>query len=82
MLMNSPDYFSTIEQIKQKIRTLQYRATLHVNADHLLLCHSIGLIINAHKSWGKNLLRICADTVCTNSPVTQCSVFRLNFCAF
>lgn len=50
MLMNSPDYLSIIEQIKQEIRVAQYRATMHINADLLLLYHSIGQVINAHKS--------------------------------
>lgn len=50
MLINSSEYLDTVEQIKRDIRSAQYRTTLHVNADLLLLYHSIGQIINSHKS--------------------------------
>ena len=49
MLMNLPEYLSIIEDIKREIREAQYRATVHVNADLLLLYYDIGCIINEHK---------------------------------
>jgi predicted nuclease of restriction endonuclease-like (RecB) superfamily len=56
MLMNSGEYLATIEQIKQEIKTAQYRAAVHVNADMILLYHSIGCVINAHKAWGNKFI--------------------------
>lgn len=82
MLINSPDYLSTIEQIKQEIRTSQYRATLHVNADLLLLYHSIGLIINAHKSWGNKFVENLAKDIKLDFPqATGYSVRNLKYMA-
>ncbi len=46
MLMNSNEYLSIVESIKKEIRTAQYRATIRVNRELLMLYHSIGDIIN------------------------------------
>lgn len=56
MLMNSGEYLKTIEQVKQEIKCAQYRAALHVNADLVLLYHSIGCVINKHKEWGNKFI--------------------------
>lgn len=62
MLMNSGEYLKTIEQVKQEIKCAQYRAALHVNADLVLLYHSIGCVINAHKEWGNKFIdNLAAD---------------------
>lgn len=37
MLMNSSEYLQTIEAVKQEIRTAQYKATVRVNQELLLL---------------------------------------------
>ena len=42
MLMNSNEYLNIVESIKQDIRTAQYRATVSVNRELLVLYHSIG----------------------------------------
>lgn len=68
MLINSPDYLTTIEQIKQKIRSAQYRATWHINADLFLLYHSIGLVINTHKSWGNKFMKNLAKDIKLDFP--------------
>lgn len=82
MLMNSPDYLTTIEQIKQEIRSAQYRATMHVNADLLLLYHSIGLVINAHKSWGNKFIENLAKDIKLDFPqATGYSVRNLKYMA-
>ena len=52
MLMNTQEYLSIIENIKQEIKAAQYRAAVHVNADMLILYHDIGCVINEHKLWG------------------------------
>ena len=56
VLMNTSEYFSIIENIKQEIKAAQYRAAIHVNADMLLLYHDIGCVINEHKSWGNKFI--------------------------
>lgn len=48
--MNTSEYLSVIENIKSEIKAAQYRATIHVNADMLLLYHDIGCVINEHKA--------------------------------
>lgn len=44
--MNTSDYLSVIENIKQEIKKAQYRATIHANSDLLLLYYDIGTVIN------------------------------------
>lgn len=62
MLMNSGEYLATIEQVKREIKSAQYRVALHVNADLVLLYHSIGCVINAHKEWGNKFVdNLAAD---------------------
>lgn len=62
MLMNSGEYLATIEQVKQEIKSAQYQAALHVNADLVLLYHSIGCVINEHKEWGSKFIdNLAAD---------------------
>ena len=60
--MNTSEYLSVIENIKSEIKAAQYHATIHGNADMLLLYHDIGCVINEHKAWGNkfvdNLARI------------------------
>ena len=56
MLMNTAEYLSIIENIKSEITAAQYRATVHVNADLLLLYYDIECVINEHKSWGNKFI--------------------------
>ncbi|MEI3128978.1 MAG: hypothetical protein V8T09_07420 [Oscillospiraceae bacterium] len=58
MLINSNEYLHILESIKQEIRTAQYRAAVSVNRELLLLYHSIGEVINAHKTWGSKFVEI------------------------
>ena len=82
MLINSDDYFSTIETIKQNIRTAQYRATISVNKELLLLYHSIGLVINEHKAWGNKFIEnLAADIKLAFPDVTGYSVRNLKYMA-
>ena len=62
MLMNSNEYLNIVESIKQEIRTAQYRATVSVNRELLVLYHSIGEVINEHKTWGNKFVEnLAAD---------------------
>lgn len=82
MLINSDEYLSTIESIKQNIRTAQYRATISVNKELLLLYHSIGLVINEHKAWGNKFIEnLAADIKLAFPDVTGYSVRNLKYMA-
>ena len=63
MLINSGEYFETIEQIKQEIRAAQYKAALQVNRELILLYHSIGTVINEHKTWGNKFVDSLAKDI-------------------
>ena len=63
MLMNSSEYISVMENIKSEIRAAQYRATVHVNAEMLLLYYDIGTVINDHKSWGNKFIDNLASDI-------------------
>lgn len=63
LLMNSSEYIATIEQIKREIQEAQYRAAVHVNADLILLYHSIGCVINEHKTWGNKFIDTLAADI-------------------
>lgn len=71
MLINSNEYLETIEQIKEEIRSAQYRAVLHVNADLLMLYHSIGCIINTHKVWGSKFVENLAADIRLSFPESK-----------
>lgn len=71
MLMNTPEYISIVENIKHEITAAQYRAAVHVNADLLLLYHSIGCIINDHKSWGNKFIDNLATDIKMSLPESK-----------
>ena len=56
MLINSTEYLNIVDTIKQEIRTAQYHASVSVNRELLMLYHSIGEIINEHKTWGSKFI--------------------------
>lgn len=62
--MNSGEYLATIEQVKQEIKSAQDQAALHVNADLVLLYHSIGCVINEHRAWGSKFIDNLASDLC------------------
>ena len=68
MLMNSGEYLQTIEQVKQEIRTAQYRAVVQVNCELLRLYHSIGSVINTHKVWGSKFVENLATDIKLSFP--------------
>ncbi len=63
MLMNVSEYLSIVDTVKREITAAQYRATIHVNADMLLLYYDIGSIINAHKIWGNKFIDNLASDI-------------------
>lgn len=68
MLMNSNEYLTTIEQVKQEIRDAQYRATVQVNKELLVLYYNIGTLINEHKSWGNKFIENLSRDIRTDFP--------------
>lgn len=82
MLINSGEYFETVEQIKQEIRAAQYKATLQVNRELILLYHSIGTVINTHKTWGNKFVDNLAKDIKLSFPnATGFSVRNLKYMA-
>ena len=71
MLINTSEYLSIIENIKREIMDAQYRATVHVNADMLLLYYDIGGIINEHKTWGNKFIDNLAVDIRTAFPESK-----------
>ena len=82
MLMNSNEYLNIVESIKQEIRTAQYRATVGVNRELLVLYHSIGEVINEHKTWGNKFVEsLAADIKISFPDATGYSVRNLKYMA-
>lgn len=82
MLMNSGEYLETVEAIKREIKSAQYKATLHINRELLLLYHSIGEVINEHKTWGNRFIEnLAADIKVAFPDVTGYSVRNLKYMA-
>ena len=71
MLMNTQDYLETVEQIKSEIRAAQYKAAVSVNQELILLYHSIGEVINAHKVWGNKFIENLAKDIKLAFPDTK-----------
>ena len=82
MLLNSNEYLHTVETIKQEIRTAQYKATVRVNQELLMLYYSIGEIINEHKVWGNKFVENLARDIKIDFPdATGYSVRNLKYMA-
>ena len=71
MLMNAQDYLAVVEQVKQEIKTAQYKAACHANAELILLYYHIGCVINAHKSWGSNFVENLSRDLKRDFPQTK-----------
>ena len=56
MLINSNEYINLVNEIKQQIKSAQYRAALEVNNELVMLYHNIGSEINKHKVWGNKFI--------------------------
>ena len=82
MLMNANEYLETVEQVKQEIRTAQYRATIQVNCELLRLYHAIGAVINTHKVWGSRFVEnLAADIKLSFPEMKGYSVRNLKYMA-
>lgn len=80
MLMNNSEYLDLVQTIKQEIQQAQYKATLSVNKELIMLYYNIGKIINEHKSWGNKFIENLAADIKLSFPnakgaVAQCCYF-------
>ena len=68
MLMNNNEYLDLVQTIKQEIQQAQYKATLSVNKELIILYYNIGKIINEHKSWGNKFIENLAADIKLSFP--------------
>lgn len=71
VLMNSGEYLAIVEQVKREITTAQYHASVQVNTELILLYHSIGTVINGHKSWGNKFIENLAADIRRAFPASK-----------
>lgn len=81
MLMNNNEYLDLVQTIKQEIQQAQYKATLSVNKELIMLYYNIGKIINEHKSWGNKFIEIWRLILSSCSRTQRAILFAtLNIC--
>ena len=68
MLMNNNEYLDLLQSIKQEIKQAQYKATLSINKELIMLYYNIGKIINKHKSWGNKFIENLAADIKLSFP--------------
>ncbi|MCL2510990.1 MAG: PDDEXK nuclease domain-containing protein [Bacteroidales bacterium] len=71
--INQPDinaYFEVVANIKQQIRTAQYKAVLGANREMLLLYWNIGKTINEKTVWGNKFIENLAKEIRLEFPTT------------
>lgn len=71
MLINDFEYFKVLENIKKEIVTAQYKASVQVNVEMLLLYHDIGRIINLHKEWGNKFIENLSNDIKLAFPAVK-----------
>ena len=82
MLLNDNEYLKIVEQIKGEIAKAQYKATLSVNRELILLYYNIGKVINENKTWGNKFIDNLAKDIKLSYPdSTGYSVRNLKYMA-
>ena len=82
MFLNDDEYFQIIDSIKKEIREAQYKATVSVNKELIMLYYRIGNAINEHKAWGNKFIENLACDIRIAFPgVTGFSVRNLKYMA-
>ena len=56
MLINNENYFHALENIKEQIKSAQYRAILGVNREQIILFWNIGKVIIANTKYGAKFI--------------------------
>lgn len=70
MLINDNEYLKVVSSITDEIKNAQFRATVRVNQELILLYHSIGTVINSRKSWGNKFIENLAKDIKHSFPGT------------
>lgn len=74
--------YRRVDQAGDPHSTAQYRATVSVNRELLVLYHSIGEVINEHKTWGNKFVEnLAADIKMSFPDATGYSVRNLKYMA-
>lgn len=82
MLIQDNQYLEIINTIKQRIATAQYKASVAVNRELIVLYHQIGQTINLHKAWGNKFIDNLARDIKLEYPdMTGFSVRNLKYMA-
>ena len=82
MLMNNHEYLDLVQTLKQEIRQAQYKATLNVNKELIMLYYGIGRVINQRKSWGNKFIEnLAADIKLAFPEAKGYSVRNLKYMA-
>lgn len=82
MLMNDNEYLKVVSSITDEIKSAQFRATVRVNQELIMLYHSIGTVINSRKSWGNKFVENLAADIKRSFPgTTGYSVRNLKYMA-
>jgi len=78
--MNNNDYFEILEDIKHRIKAAQYKATLGMNREQILLYWNIGRIITINSKWGNKFIDNLARDIKLEFPnATGYSVRNLKY---
>ena len=80
--MNNNEYLDLVQMVKQEIKQAQFKATLSVNKDLIILYYGIGRIINERKSWGNKFIEnLAADIKLAFPDAKGYSVRNLKYMA-
>ena len=71
MLVNNNEYMTIVEDVKARIKSAQYRATLAVNSELIELYWNIGVIINEYSVWGNKFVDNLARDIKIDFPNAQ-----------
>jgi len=80
MLINNENYFHALENIKEKIKSAQYRAILGVNREQIVLFWNIGKVIIANTKYGTKFIENLSHDIKAEFPNAKgYSVRNLNY---
>jgi len=71
MLLNSNEYIEILGEIKNRIKTAQYKAILSANRELILLYWNIGNVINSNSSWGNKFVVNLARDIKLDFPTSS-----------
>lgn len=58
LLISSSEYFDILSEVKDRIKSAQYKAVLGANKEMIMLYWSIGNIIIANSGWGNKFINL------------------------